>query len=188
MSIGRLRNTCFQALRCFDFNGLNLESGNDLLSRVVSNQVPSALKSLTSVFGMGTGDPFRHCHRKFWQRFCCFCLLFLCTFTTEEVQFNVFECFFWLSPRPISIGQLYASQRLHLRPIYPVVFRGAYLNKVGYLFLRFVSRLDAFSVYQIRTSLPSCATGVTTDAPEVRPFRSSRTRNSSLQNSFAHDG
>ena len=65
MSIGRLRNACFQALRCFDFNGLNLESGNDLLSRVVSNQVPSALKSLTSVFGMGTGDPFRHCHRKF---------------------------------------------------------------------------------------------------------------------------
>ena len=32
-----------------------LESGNVLLSRVVSNQVPSALKGLTSVFGMGTG-------------------------------------------------------------------------------------------------------------------------------------
>ena len=33
----------------------HLESGNVLLSRVVSNQVPSALKGLTSVFGMGTG-------------------------------------------------------------------------------------------------------------------------------------
>ena len=32
-----------------------MESGNDLLSRLVSKQVPSALKGLTSVFGMGTG-------------------------------------------------------------------------------------------------------------------------------------
>jgi hypothetical protein len=30
-------------------------SGNDLLSQAVSHQVPSALKGLTSVFGMGTG-------------------------------------------------------------------------------------------------------------------------------------
>ena len=34
---------------------LLLESGGDLLSRAVSSQVPSALKVLTSVFGMGTG-------------------------------------------------------------------------------------------------------------------------------------
>ena len=32
-----------------------MESGGDLLSRTVTSQVPSALKSLTSVFGMGTG-------------------------------------------------------------------------------------------------------------------------------------
>ena len=32
-----------------------LESGDDLLSRAVSSQVPSTLKGLTSVFGMGTG-------------------------------------------------------------------------------------------------------------------------------------
>ena len=32
-----------------------MESGGDLLSRAVSSQVSSALKSLTSVFGMGTG-------------------------------------------------------------------------------------------------------------------------------------
>ena len=30
-------------------------AANDLLSRTVASQVPSALKSLTSVFGMGTG-------------------------------------------------------------------------------------------------------------------------------------
>ena len=34
---------------------LLLESGGDLLFRAVSSQVPSALKGLTSVFGMGTG-------------------------------------------------------------------------------------------------------------------------------------
>ena len=33
----------------------NLLSGDVLLSRAVSRQVSSALKSLTSVFGMGTG-------------------------------------------------------------------------------------------------------------------------------------
>ena len=34
---------------------LFVESGSVLLSRAVSSQVPSALKGLTSVFGMGTG-------------------------------------------------------------------------------------------------------------------------------------
>ena len=32
-----------------------MDSGGDLLSRAVTSQVPSALKGLTSVFGMGTG-------------------------------------------------------------------------------------------------------------------------------------
>ena len=36
-----------------------MESGGDLLSRAVSSQVPSALKGLTSVFGMGTGGSLR---------------------------------------------------------------------------------------------------------------------------------
>ena len=44
-----------------------MESGGGLLSRAVTHQVPSALKGLTSVFGMGTGDPLRHCHRKLWR-------------------------------------------------------------------------------------------------------------------------
>jgi hypothetical protein len=36
--------------------GLFLEEfGDDLLSHIVTHAVPSALKSLTSVFGMGTG-------------------------------------------------------------------------------------------------------------------------------------
>ena len=32
-----------------------MESGDVLLSRAVASQVPSALRGLTSVFGMGTG-------------------------------------------------------------------------------------------------------------------------------------
>ena len=40
---------------CCECNRLYLESGGDLLSRAVTSQVPSALKGLTSVFGMGTG-------------------------------------------------------------------------------------------------------------------------------------
>ena len=59
---------------------------------------------------------------------------------------------------------------------------------VGYLFSKGASRLDAFSVYPVRTSLPCYAVGTTTVAPEVRPFRSSRTRNSSSHVSYAHDG
>ena len=59
---------------------------------------------------------------------------------------------------------------------------------MGYLILWRVSRLDAFSVYLFRTSLPSYATGVTTGAPLVRPPRSSRTRGSPIQISYAHGG
>ena len=38
-----------------NYYAILLESGDDLLSRAVSSQVPSALRGLTSVFGMGTG-------------------------------------------------------------------------------------------------------------------------------------
>ncbi len=92
------------------------------------------------------------------------------------------------SPRPISTAKLHALPRFHRRPIYPVVFRGPYLFPVGPLFLRGASRLDAFSVYPGRTSLPCYAVGTTTVAPVVRPLRSSRTRSSSSHDSYAHDG
>ncbi len=91
------------------------------------------------------------------------------------------------SPRPISIGQLNMLPCLHLRPINHVVYMGSYPLLVGYLIFGRVSRLDAFSVYLIRTWLPSRAIGMTTGAPEVRPSRSSRTKDSSHQISCAHD-
>ena len=89
------------------------------------------------------------------------------------------------SPRPISIGQLNALLHLHLRPINHVVYMGSYPFLVRYLIFGRVSRLDAFSVYLIRTWLPSRAIGMTTGAPEVRPSRSSRTKSEPPQISCA---
>ena len=68
------------------------------------------------------------------------------------------------------------------------VSEGSFTLLRGIFFLRWASRLDAFSVYPLRISLPSYAVGTTTVAPGMRPLRSSRTRSSSSHDSFAHDG
>ena len=91
------------------------------------------------------------------------------------------------SLRPISDSQLQTLPCFHLCPIYLVVFKGSYRFCGGYLILRGASRLDAFSVYPFPTWLPGHATGVTTGAPEVSPTRSSRTKVSSSQISYACD-
>ena len=95
---------------------------------------------------------------------------------------------FWLSPRPISNSQLHVLLRFHLCPIYLVVFKGSYYLRMGYLILRGASRLDAFSVYPFQTWLLCRAFGNATDTPEVRPSRSSRTKDSSSQISYARAG
>ena len=94
----------------------------------------------------------------------------------------------WSSPRPISNSQLHALLHFHLCPIYLVVFKGSYFFRMGYLILRGASRLDAFSVYPFRTWLPCHAAGTATGTPAVRPSRSSRTKDSSSQISYAHAG
>ena len=95
---------------------------------------------------------------------------------------------FWSSPRPISNSQLRTLLPFHPCPIYLVVFKGSYFFRMGYLILRGASRLDAFSVYPFQTWLLCHALGNTTDPPEVRPSRSSRTKDSSSQISYAHAG
>ena len=71
----------------------------------------------------------------------------------------------------------------------PCGLQGVLLSyDMGYLILRRVSRLDAFSVYLVRTSLPCYAVGTTTGAQQVRSSRSSRTRDKASQISYAHDG
>jgi hypothetical protein len=56
----------------------------------------------------------------------------------------------------------------------------------GELVSRWVSRLDAFSGYPFRTWLPCYAAGATTGPLEVRPSRSSRTRDRSSQFSYTY--
>ena len=154
----------------------SLVSGSYLSSRAVASQVLSAYKGLTSVFGMGTGGTPWLNHRNGM-------VCFQRTLKTA-LLFNSLRS----SPRPISTGQLRTLLHFHLRPINHVVFMGSYSFRMGDLILRSASRLDAFSVYPIRTWLPSCAIGTTTDSPLVRPSRSSRTKDSSSQISCAHDG
>ena len=92
------------------------------------------------------------------------------------------------SPHPISNSQLHALLHFHLCPIYLVVFKGVYFFRMGHLILRGASRLDAFSVYPFRTWLPGRRLGSLTGTPAVRPSRSSRTKDSSSQISYAHAG
>ena len=94
----------------------------------------------------------------------------------------------WSSPRPISNSQLHVLPHFHLCPIYLVVFKGSYFFRMGYLILRGASRLDAFSVYPVPTWLLGHEPGGSTDTPEVSPSRSSRTKDSSSQISYAHAG
>ena len=95
---------------------------------------------------------------------------------------------FWLSPRPISNSQLHVLLRFHLCPIYLVVFKGSYYLRMGYLILRGASRLDAFSVYPVPAWLLCHAPGGATDPPAASPSRSSRTKDSSSQISYARAG
>ena len=66
--------------------------------------------------------------------------------------------------------------------------RGFTSLRMGYLILRGASRLDAFSVYPFRAWLPGYRLGSLTGAPAARPSRSSRTKDSSSQISYAHAG
>ena len=84
--------------------------------------------------------------------------------------------------RAIRTARLRRLPPLHLRPIDVVVYHGPRRDLVS----RPVSRLDAFSGYPFRTWPPGRAAGATTGSPEVRPSRSSRTRERSSQVSYTH--
>ena len=180
-----------------------MESGDDLSSRAVSSQVLSTLKGLTSVFGMGTGGtPSPLSPEIGWRLLCFSCFahpqnlipLRFRAFIEFRLALSAFASF---APHSLFLDQ--ALDRLvltsfRITAFTPSTYQPCRLQgvlpacAVGYFFSRGASRLDAFSVYPVRTSLPCYAVGTTTVAPEVRPFRSSRTRNSSSHVSCAHDG
>ena len=106
--------------------------GNVLLSRAVTRQVSSTLKSLTSVFGMGTGVPslpssptlcitLSVIHSKLNNIFRIFRHSFLSSFTS---------ILSWSSPRLISTALLNMLPHLHTLPIYHVVFVESYYLSV----------------------------------------------------------
>ena len=120
-----------------------LRSGNYLLSRAVAHQVPSTLRSLTSVFGMGTGGSsllsspdlfifWRFAPSKlnntltlFWVSFSV-SLSFSLTFGCSDTSLHIFSDMLWSSPRTISTTQLHTLLHFHLWPINQVVFLDPY--------------------------------------------------------------
>ena len=110
------------------------------------------------------------------------------TFKTEHTNFPASNLCFRSNPRPISNSQLHALRHFHLCPINLIVSEGSYFFRMGVLILRGASRLDAFSVYPFQTWLPGHRPGGLTCTPVVCPSRSSRTKDSSFQNSSAHAG
>ena len=116
--------------------------------------------------------------------------LLLLSFILQEITSSYLSLTitFWLSPRPISNSQLHVLLRFHLCPIYLVVFKGSYYLRMGYLILRGASRLDAFSVYPVPAWLLCHELGNSTDPPAASPPRSSRTKGSSSQISYARAG
>ena len=180
------------------------EVGNFLLSQEAALQVPSADTRLTAGFGMFPGIP-----TLLWSPTS---LLFICSLTGVQAPLGSSPPFFFLQyvvsqvtlpsfhpedlpvpyttqkPSIISTGLLKPLLTFHLRPIQQVVSLRSYSFQSRELILKRVSHLDAFSGYLFRTWLLSGAPGGTTDTPEVRPPRSSRTRGSPSQFSFAHSG
>jgi hypothetical protein len=141
-------------------------SGSALLSQGASPQVPSARVGLTGTCSEWERVfPHRYDHRsKSW-------------FQLPKSEHGMTP-----SPRPISTGQLNTLLCVHFRPIYVIVFHGPYqVNPVGNLILKQASRLYAFSAYLFRRSPTSHALGRTTGTRELRPSRSSRTRDSLSQ-------
>jgi hypothetical protein len=171
--------------------------------------VPSALRGLTSVFGMGTGGPPAILPPTSgrsadsipdWLVPISGRIALLSTreivedeasqlnrLVEDVTQICASSKFYDQAERAISIGKLNVLPRLHLRPIKQVVFLCPSLPLgLGDLILEHASRLYAFSGYHNRTSLPSRAFGKTTGTQEVRPSRSSRTKDSPPQISYAH--
>ena len=113
----------------------------------------SALRSLTSVFGMVTGVSFSlsppHCGVIFYW----------VNFVHSKLDLKSYKFFpssflltNWLSPRSISISPLHTSLYFHSWPIYLIISQGSYfLKEMGNLILRWASHLDAFSVYPFPT-------------------------------------
>ena len=161
------------------------EVGNFLLSQEAALQVPSADTRLTAGFGMFPGIP-----TLLWSPTSLFISFIQYVFPSSGLPSSEDLPVPYTTQKPsiISTGLLKPLLTFHLRPIQQVVSLRSYTFQSRELISKRVSHLDAFSGYLFRTWLLSGAPGGTTDTPEVRPPRSSRTRGSPSQFSFAHSG
>ena len=107
-------------------------------------KLSSALKCLTSVFGMGTGVSFLLSPPYSFEL-----LRSKLNIISRKKPYSLLR--FWSSPRLISTGPLHSSQNFHSQPIYLIVFEVSYCYCKGNLILRGASHLDAFSAYPFRT-------------------------------------
>ena len=122
------------------------KTGGVLLSQALAGQVPSALRGLTALFGMGRGVSLSlkppetgrdHASPRAFK-------------TAQHANGTGIK--YPSSPRPISTGLLQVLPPFQIRPINLVVYQGSYsLKGMGELISRPASRLDAFSGYPIRT-------------------------------------
>ena len=132
------------------FARTNFNLGNVLLSHTVTHAVPSALKGLTSVFGMGTGvspSPWLPRNLNFKIQNPNLKLgkikpLWILNFDLRILDFDVWSLKFQIqnmdegtlenkfnygqADRPISISMLSALRHLHIWPINLVVSEGSY--------------------------------------------------------------
>ena len=107
--------------------------GGDPLSHA-RGVVPWALRGLTAVFGMGTGDPSRQSHPKTQGSVAWRSPAFAVVAEHPENRTVMIAASKHMgvgtrlssSPRPISTGPLHGLPRFHFRPIYLVVCQGPY--------------------------------------------------------------
>ena len=168
---------------------------NVLLSHTVTHAVPSALQTLTVLFGMGrsvTSTPSSRDYLILNLDLCSYQLICIKElFFQNCIQFNVFLQLDYILVKPSTYQYQSAKYVTILTPLtyQPCSLQGVLLAyAMGNLILRLASHLDAFSVYPFPTQLPSYASGETTGTPQVSPSRSSRTKDSSSQISYARDG
>ena len=137
--------------------GFEEKFGGVLLSHPASRAVPSAVKSLTTVFGMGTGVASSLLPPKNESLYLVFGVLcFVFGFKhAGAILVRLCPLFCGQAARPISTSKLNALPHLHTWPINLVIFEGSSVSPVargkGYLILGWASRLDAFSGYPYRT-------------------------------------
>ena len=170
MSVIRAEDTC----SCRVANGFEPQErknpGDDLFSRKAALSVSSALESLTSVFGMGTGmaSPLESPGFVASGRVGSGALRV--RVGTRRAPEEIFDLGMsrqgsitipatdpWsvaeeVKPSTVSTAQLHPSPDFHMRPIKQVVSLRSYpVDPVGNLILRRASHLDAFSAYPDRT-------------------------------------